>query len=66
MWKKSLIVKIVKKGDLCDYHNWRGVTLLPFNSKIFCRMMLERTKLGIDRKFQKEQAAFRQKRTTTE
>jgi len=28
MWKKGLIVKIFKKGDLRDCNNWRGVTLL--------------------------------------
>ena len=26
VWKKGLIVKIFKKGDLCDCNNWRGVT----------------------------------------
>ena len=36
VWKKGLVVKIFKKGDLRDCNNWRGVTLLPIISKIFC------------------------------
>ena len=35
VWKKGLVVKIFKKGDLRDCNNWRGVTLLPIISKIF-------------------------------
>ena len=66
VWKKGLIVKIFKKGDLHKCNNWRGVTLLPVISKIFCRMMLERIKIGIDKKLQKEQDGFRPKRSTTE
>ena len=60
------MVKIFKKGDLPDCNNWRRVTLLPVISKIFCRMMLERIKIGIDKKLRKEQAGFRSKRSTTE
>ena len=66
MWKEELIVKIFKKGDLRDSSNWRGVTLLPVISKIFCRMMLKRIKIGIDKKLGEEQAGFRPKRSTTE
>ena len=66
VWKKGLIVKIFKKGDLRECNNWKGVTLLPVISKIFCRMMLERIKIGIDKKLRKEQAGFRSKRSTTE
>ena len=66
VWKKGLIVKIFKKGDLCDCNNWRGVTLLPIISKVFCRMMLERIRIGVDKKLRKEQAGFRVKRSTTE
>jgi len=66
MWKKGLIVKIFKKGDLQDCNNWRGVTLLPVIRKIFCRMLLKRIKRGVDKKLRKEQAGFRSKRSTTE
>ena len=70
VWKKGLIVKIFKRGDLRDCNNWRGVTLLPVMSisKIFFRMMLERIKIyiGLDKKRRKEQTGFGPKRSTTE
>ena len=42
------------------------MTLLPIISKVFCRMMLERIRIGIDNKLRKEQTGFRAKRSTTE
>ena len=42
------------------------MTLLPVISNIFCRMMLEQIKIGIDKKLRKEQAGLRPKRSTTE
>ena len=56
----------LKKGDLRDCNNWRGVTLLPVISKVFCRMIIDRIKKGVDRKLRKEQAGFRSGRGTTE
>jgi len=32
-WEEGLIIKIPKKGDLSNYSNWRGVTLLSIPSK---------------------------------
>ena len=54
--------KVFKKGDLHKCNNWRGVTLLPVNGKIFCdycRMRLEQIKKGVDKKLRKEQVGFR-------
>ncbi|XP_076101199.1 uncharacterized protein LOC143070989 [Mytilus galloprovincialis] len=65
-WRKGLICKIFKKGDMTDCNNWRGVTLLPVFSKVFCRMLIERIKEGIDKRLRNEQAGFRPKRGTTE
>ena len=48
LWKKE----VVKKGSLSAYNNLRVVTLLPVTSKIFCRMLLERIKKGVDKKFE--------------
>ena len=42
------------------------MTLLPVISKIFCRMLLERIRKGVDNKSRKKQAGFRPKRSTTE
>ena len=50
VWKKGLVVKVFKKGDLRKCNNWRGVTLLPVDSKIFCRLRLEQIKKGLDKK----------------
>ena len=58
MWKKGLVVKIFKKGDLSECNNWRGVTLLPVINKIFCRMLLERIKKGVDKKLRKSRLGF--------
>ena len=65
VWKRGL-VRVFKKGDLRECNNWRAVTLLPVINKIFCRMLLERIKKGVDKKLRKEQAEFRPKRSTTE
>ena len=58
MWKKGLVVKVFKKGDLSECNNWRGVTLLPVINKIFCRMLLERIKKGVDKKLRKSRLGF--------
>ena len=58
VWKKGLVVKVAKKGDLHKCNNWRGVTLLPVSTKIFYRLLLERIKKGVDKKLPKEQAGF--------
>ena len=65
-WKKGIIVKIPKKGDIKECKNWRGVTLLPVISKIFGRVVINRIKKGVDKILRKEQAGFREKRGTTE
>ena len=59
VWKKGLVVKVFKKDDLRKCNNWRGLTLLPVNSKIFCRLGLEQIKKGVDKKLRKEEAGFR-------
>ncbi|PIK41764.1 endonuclease-reverse transcriptase [Apostichopus japonicus] len=65
-WKKGLIVKLPKKGDLNECANWRGITLLPIASKILGRIVIDRIKIGIDKKLRPEQAGFRQGKSTTE
>ncbi len=32
-WKKGIIAKLLKKGDLSQCGNWRGITLLTIASK---------------------------------
>ena len=33
-WQKGVITKLPKNGDLENYNNWRGVTLLSVPSKV--------------------------------
>ena len=49
-WKKSLIVKLPKKGDLnqCDT-DYRGISLLSVPSKILCRVLTDRAKSGVNK-----------------
>ncbi len=65
-WKRGIIVKIPKKGDLSLCGNWRGINLLSVPGKIFCRVLLQRIKLGIDKRLREEQAGFRSGRSCTD
>ena len=61
-WKKGMITKLPKKGDLGSCDNWRGITLLSIPSKIFCKIILKRIEEEIDSKLREEQAGFRRNR----
>ena len=58
-WKKDLIVKIPKKGDISVCDNSRGITLLSIPSKVFCNVILNRIRMAVDQRIQEEQAGFR-------
>ena len=58
-WKRGIIVKLPKKGDLSVCSNWRGINLLSVPGKIFCRVMLLRLRQAIERILREEQAGFR-------
>ena len=58
-WKKSLLIKLPKKGDVSYCKNWRGIMLLNMASKVFCRVILERIKITLDEKLREEQVGFR-------
>ena len=55
-WKKGLIVRLPKKGNLTKCGNWRGITLMSVVAKV----------MGIDSKLRKEQTGFRRGRSTIE
>jgi hypothetical protein len=61
-WKKGMIVRIPKKGDLGLCDNWRGITLISSPSKVFCKVLLNRIDEVIDDKLRDEQAGFRRGR----
>jgi len=58
-WRKGLIFKLPKKGDLSNCGNWRGITLLPVPSKVFCRVLLKKIDSALYSKIRQEQAGFR-------
>ena len=65
-WRKGLLIKLPKKGDLSYCKNWRGIMLLNMASKVFCRVILERIKIALDEKLREDQVGFRAGRSCTE
>jgi hypothetical protein len=65
-WKKGVIVKLPKKGDLSVCGNWRDINLLSVPGKIFCRVLLQILKQSIERVLREEQAGFRSGRCGTD
>ena len=65
-WKKGLLIKLPKKGDLSYCKNWHGIMLLNMASKVFCRVILERIKTALDEKVREEQVGFRAGQSCTD
>jgi hypothetical protein len=66
-WKKGLIVKIPKKGDVTVCDTYRGITLLSVPSKVFGKVLVERIKDGVEnslRRTSRIQARTKHTRTT--
>ena len=62
-WRKGLLVKLPKKGDLSLCNNWRGITLLSIPSKFLYSVILQRIKTEVDKTLRDEQAGFKQERS---
>ena len=62
-WKRGLLMKLAKKGDLSLCGNWRGITLLSIPSKVLTRVILNRMKVAVDEALRDEQAGFRKDRS---
>lgn len=58
-WKKEVIIKLPKKGDLGDCNNLRGITIFSLTSKVFSRIILQRITAAVDDRLRQEQAGFR-------
>ena len=65
-WQKSLIVKVLKKGDLTQSDNCCGISLLSVPSKILCRVLIDRLNSGMDKVIRQEKARFQSGRGTSE
>ena len=57
-WKKSLIVKVPKKGDLTQGDDYCGISLLSVPSKILCRVLIDRVKSAVEGVIRQEQAGI--------
>lgn len=58
--------QIIKKGDISDCKNWRGVTLLSVPSKIVSRIILNHIKDSVESQLGKNQAGFRKHRSSVD
>ncbi|KAH9581746.1 hypothetical protein MS3_00000630 [Schistosoma haematobium] len=58
-WKEELLVKIRKKGDLSKCENYKAITLLSIQGKVFNRVFLSRMKDSVDAQLRDQQAKFR-------
>lgn len=65
-WKKGLIIKLAKKGNLKKCKNSRGIKLLFVVGKILGRITIDRIRNGIECRLRKEQAGYRRGRGTTQ
>ena len=58
-WKKGVLTKLPKKGNLGNCNNYRGITLLSIPGKVFNRIILNKLKDTVDPKLRDNQAGFR-------
>ncbi|VDP78830.1 unnamed protein product [Schistosoma curassoni] len=65
-WKEGYLIKILKKGALSKYKNYRGITLLSVPEDVFTRMLLNRMKDTVDVQLRDQQAGFRWDRSCTD
>ena len=65
-WRKGLLLKLPKKGNISYCENWRGITLLSTPSKVLSSIILARLKSNLDQIMREEQAGFRQERSCTD
>ena len=65
-WRKGLIIKLPKKGNLRECKNWRGISLLSVVIKVKGKIVVDRIRIGVESRLTKEQAGFRPGRGTTE
>lgn len=61
-WKKGVIVKLPKKGDLRQCNNWRGITILNVINKIMAHIIHGRIINHLESTLRDEQAGFRANR----
>ncbi|KAK4510448.1 uncharacterized protein ATC70_011427 [Mucor velutinosus] len=61
-WQQACVVLLPKKGDLSDLSNWRPITLINTDCKVFTRIMNSRITTVASRLINKVQTGFMQDR----
>ena len=57
--KRGIIIKLQKKGNLSEWNDWRGIISQSINSKVFCRIILQRITTAADKLLRQERAGLR-------
>ena len=65
-WRRGLIIKLAKKGNLTICGNWCGIAFTSTTAKLMGKILIKRICLGVDNKLRVKQAGFRAGRGTTE
>jgi sorting nexin-29 len=65
-WKRSIICRIHKKGDLVECANYRGISLLNTAYKVLPNIIYARLLPYIEEKIESYQYDFRPRKTTTD
>ena len=65
-WTQSLVIPILKKGDLTKCSNYRTLSLICHSSNILLKIILKRVTPQVEQFISEEQAGFRKGRSTVE
>jgi len=65
-WTKNIIIPIPKKGDLSDYNNYRGISLMSIVGKLYNKLLLARVQPLVSTLLRGNQNGFRGNRGTSE
>eukprot|EP00794_Sanderia_malayensis_P020946 gene20945-biopygen15452 len=65
-WTQSLIIPLLKKGNLKKCCNYRTISLISHPSKVLLKIIAERMRPQIETVLSEEQAGFRAGRSTVE
>ena len=65
-WTQTLVITLLKKGNLQQCQNYRTVSFINHASKVMLKIILNRLKPHAEKIIAEEQAGFRAGRSTTE